>query len=48
MTTKDLRKLTQKEELPQTPIDESLVDLNMDDNGRHVRFTTAGSDNEHS
>ena len=48
MTTKDLRRLTLKEELPQTPIDELLVDLNMDDDGRNVRFAAAGSYKEHS
>ena len=48
ITTKDLRRLTLKEELPQTPIDELLVDLNMDDNGRNVRFAAAGSYKEHS
>ena len=48
MTTKDLRRLTLKEELPQTPIDELLVDLNMDDDGRNVRFAAAGSYKEHN
>ena len=46
--TKDLRRLTLKEELPQTPIDELLVDLNMDDDGGNVRFGAAGSYKEHS
>ena len=48
MTTKDLKRFAMKEKLPQTPIDEFLVDLNMDDNGRNVQFAAAGSYKEHS
>ena len=48
MMTKGLRRLTPKEELPQTPIDELLVNLNMDDDGRNVRFAAAGSYKERS
>ena len=48
MTTKDLRRLTLKEELPQTSTDELLVDLNMDDDGSNAWFAAAGSYKEYS